>query len=149
MIIIELDYYSLSVFCKLEMAEWSPGSKSPLMENKVGRLEGSTLEGNEATLQKKERIVGMFYVEIIVTIVCSLLLHGVSEQNVSDTTTIQGSEVHNYCRRRRYTALCYSTAIRPRRAINFVMFCPIKDGDSVLFRKEIVIPETTLQIGYV
>ena len=33
------------------------------------------------------------------------LLHGVSEQNVSDIATTRGSEEHNYCRRRRYTAL--------------------------------------------
>ena len=56
------------------MAEWSPGSKSPRMQKKVGWREGSTLEGNEVTPQKKERIVGMFYIEIIATIVCSLFI---------------------------------------------------------------------------
>ena len=89
------------------MAEWNPGSKSPRMQKKVGWLEGSTLEGNEVTLQKKERIVGMFYIEIIATIVCLLFIdyyiklhgrHGVSEQNVSDVATTRGSEQHNYCR---------------------------------------------------
>ena len=44
------------------------------MQKKVGWREGSTLEGNEVTPQKKERIVGMFYIEIIATIVCSLFI---------------------------------------------------------------------------